>query len=249
MRDVLLFSGGLDSLIAYFYLDKPLCLFVNMKQKYAEVEIKRVKRLKEEIGFDLVIDNMSFDFSSVEQEDLTIPNRNAYLAMLASNYGDNIWMAAVNGDYNHDKTPFVFNEMSKFISVLKQRSVKVDSPFWSMTKTDMIKWYVDQGLNKDWLKLSYSCFTGNDIHCGRCTSCFRRWIGMYNNNINEDYMENPLDWEVIPQYIKRMIYKEKDTDTQERREEFLQAMFKAGIYVPQTTFEWVEQLRKRYKKL
>ena len=62
MNDVLLFSGGLDSYIAYFYLKKPISLFVNMKHKYAEIEVKRVERLKSEFGIDIIIDNKTFDF-------------------------------------------------------------------------------------------------------------------------------------------------------------------------------------------
>lgn len=227
MRDVLLFSGGLDSLIAYFYLENPLCLFVNMHQKYAEIELECVKKMQQEIGMDLIIDDTTFDFHEVEQDDLTIPNRNAYLAMLASNYGDNIWMAAVDGDYNHDKTPEIFDAMSMFLSKLKGRPIHVKSPFWNMTKTEMIKWYINQGYNIEWLKMSYSCFAGNKYQCGRCSSCLRRWVGMYNNGIIEDYEEDPITWERIPEYIKRMQGRTGKHDSIGRRKEFLLAMEKA----------------------
>ena len=43
------------------------------------------------MSMDLIVDETTFNYHDVEQDDLTIPNRNAYLAMLASNCGDNIY--------------------------------------------------------------------------------------------------------------------------------------------------------------
>ena len=45
-KDILLFSGGLDSYIAYFYLQNPTCLFIDLKHKYAEIEKRTVCRLQ-----------------------------------------------------------------------------------------------------------------------------------------------------------------------------------------------------------
>lgn len=242
-NNILLFSGGLDSLIAYFYLNKPKVIFVNMRQKYAETELERVKKLDKEIGMDLIYESNIFDFHKIEQEDLTIPYRNMFLSMLASLYGSNIWMAAVNGDFNHDKTPEIFLKMSTFMTDLSGKRINIRSPFWNMTKSEMVKWYLMKGYPEKWLKISYSCFKGSNIHCGRCSSCLRRWVAMTNNGLKEEYQEDPLSWNRIPQYIDRFLYNTNPHDTQKRKEEFIEAMFRVHYPIKETNIEWVEKLR------
>lgn len=247
MQDVLLFSGGLDSLIAYFYLGKPKVIFADMKQKYAKIEIERVKKLDRDIGMGVVYENKIFDFSKIEQEDMTIPYRNMFLAMLGSLYGDHIWMAAVNGDYNHDKTPEIFDKMGEFLTDLSGNVIMIRSPFWKMTKSDIVEWYIKKGYPIQWLYDSYSCFTGKGQHCGRCSSCLRRWVAMTNNGIKEEYVEDPMTWEKIPQYIDRFIYCKNSRDTQERREEFIEALLRSNYPIPKTNIGWVENLRNNVK--
>ena len=244
--NVLLFSGGLDSYIAYYYLNKPISIFANMKQKYADIELNRVNKMIDEFGMNIIIDNKTFDFSDMELSNAIIPNRNMYLALLASNYGDNIWMAACDGDYNLDKNPEIFKKASAFFSSLMDRKIKVNTPFWDWTKTDMIKWYLESGYPEEGLYYTYSCFYGFGVHCGRCKSCVRRWISFYNNGLKLDFAEDPITWDEIPIYIKRFIDGSQEIDTIGRKKEFFEAIFKYGYEVPNTNVDWIEEIRRKY---
>lgn len=245
-KDVLLFSGGLDSYIAYYYLGEPTAIFVNMKHKYADIELERVHQMISQFNMNIIIDNDTFDFSRMELPNAIIPNRNMYLAMLASNYGDNIWMAACDGDYNLDKNPEIFNKASSFFSALMDRNIKVDTPFWDWTKTDMIRWYLKNGYPKEGLYSTYSCFNNGERHCGRCPSCLRRWIGFYNNDLALDFDEDPITWSEIPNYIERFTHGTQEIDTIGRKKEFFEALFKHGYNVPKTDVEWIEKIRRKY---
>lgn len=240
-NNILLFSGGLDSYVAYFYLNKPTCLYIDIKHKYAKIEKETIHKLEEFMDQPVSIEDNILNLSKWEREDAIIPLRNIYMSMIATNYGDNIWLAGVEGDYTHDKNPIAFKKMSEFLSHSCERKIKVDSPFWKMTKTDHVKWYIDNGYSKKNLINTYSCFKNGEIHCGHCPSCFRRWIAFYNNDIVEKYENNPLDWEMIPSYIEKM---KNGVYSRKRAEEFFNALFKADYKIEDTKTEWIEKLRR-----
>lgn len=243
-KDILLFSGGLDSYIAYFYLNRPTCLFLDMKHKYSKIERDTVLNLQDYMKNELIFDDYTLNLEKWEQTDSIIPLRNIYMAMVATNYASNIWIVGVEGDHTQDKSPFAFAKMSKFLSYFCERPIYVDSPFWNMTKTEHVAWYKKEGYSLSELKKTYSCFSSSRIHCGHCPSCFRRWIAMYNNDIEENYQNNPLDWELIPDYIERMKHNQY---SKRRAEEFFTALFKAEYNVPPTNIEWIERIRKEMK--
>lgn len=246
MKDVLLFSGGLDSYIAYYYLNKPTSIFVNMKHKYADVEAKKIKNMIDKLGMNIIVDNNTFDFSAMELPNAIIPNRNIFLALLATNFGDNIWLSACDGDYNLDKNPEIFAASSIFLSKLTNRTIMVNTPFWNWTKTDMVRWYLNNGYPEKGLYGTYSCFEGNDRHCGRCSSCLRRWISFFNNDLELDFEEDPILWDEIPNYIERFTSGTNPVDTLGRKKEFFEAIFKYGYPVPRTNINWIEEIRGKY---
>ena len=46
MSDVLLFSGGIDSVSAWFYMGKPKCVYVDMMTKYSPKELICIEELE-----------------------------------------------------------------------------------------------------------------------------------------------------------------------------------------------------------
>ena len=52
--------------------------------------------------------------------------------------------------------------------------------------------YLDDGGSTRALLKSYSCYSGNDKPCGVCKPCFRKWISLFNNDVEipKDYYEN-----------------------------------------------------------
>src|SRR5699024_4053388 len=160
------------------------------------------------------------------------PLRNVYLAMLASRHADTIWCVGVKGDHTLDKSPGAFARMSTFLSEFAGRPIRVDSPFWEMTKTDIVAWYLKKGLPVENLLATFSCMRPHThrVHCGRCPSCLRRWIALANNGLDAPFAAPPWEWgRVSSYYIPAMA---KGTYPDHRAPEFFTAMATVGIHPP-----------------
>lgn len=193
MRDVLLFSGGLDSLIAWYYLGKPQPVYVPLGHRYQKGELEAVQDFNRKLGMDTII-TKELPLGNFEKWDANIPFRNAFLVLMASYYGNTVWLALQKGELNvPDRTKTFTKEMTLLLSLFKPNItlVKVDSPFWDMTKADMVRWYKDAGLDINTLLSTTSCYYGT--RCGVCPACFRRWVALAVNGIEEKYEKNPWD--------------------------------------------------------
>jgi hypothetical protein len=140
----------------------------------AHPDVTTLWRLAERCGIDLTV-STALDLSSWDTRPL-IPFRNIYFAMLASNNGaDTIWCVGVKGDHTPDKSPAAFTRMSEVLSEFADRPIKIDSPFWEMTKTDVVRWYVEAGLPVRDLLDTFSCMEpgGRRVHCGRAVGPHR----------------------------------------------------------------------------
>ena len=224
-REVLLFSGGIDSLIAYHYLDFPQPLYVMMGHKYEAKELNCIENLKLIIPRLKDIEYYSNNLSKFELKDNAyIPFRNLHLALNASHYGNKIYMAGVKGDDVPDKTPNAFDVMSHTLNFIKKKDepkISIESPFWEMTKTDVIKWFLDnypKAYAEKVLRASVSCYDASMGNCGACKSCFRKWVALEAAGVKsyDWFMGDIRKWKGIPKYVKR--FKEGCYDSQRTRE-------------------------------
>lgn len=132
-------------------------------------------------------------------------------------------MGAIRGDNALDKNPQAFKDMSRVLTNLGGKKIRVKSLFWNMTKTEIIREILKFPNGKKLLLSSVSCYSSTAKHCGKCGSCFRRWVGMINNSIVEEYESDPANGDLVPIYIEKM---------------------KRGMYDPKRTKETFAALRK-----
>jgi 7-cyano-7-deazaguanine synthase len=229
VTEILLFSAGLDSFPAWHYLGRPPALYFDIRHHFREQELAAVKDLAGRCQMDLTISS-ELDLSAWDTPhgDL-IPFRNVLLAMLAALRADVIWCAGVKGDHTADKSPEAFDRMSEMLTGFAGRPVRVGSPFWAMTKTSIVAWYLREGLPARDLLATFSCLTpGRRMeHCGRCPSCLRRWIALANNGIAGHFAADPWRWgRVASYYVPAM---RDGSYPPHRAEEFFQAMATVGL--------------------
>jgi len=185
---ILLFSGGIDSYVAYHYLNKPQTVYFDLGTPYSSKEIMVIQKLIPSTIIDYSLNLGSRQIG----EKAYIPFRNLYLAMLAAKYDDTIVIAGVKDDDVSDKNEQIFQKFSYLLSELEDRPIQVMSPFWNMTKEEVIAWYL-QRYTADNLLKTVSCYSQEDtIYCGRCPSCFRKWCALKANNIDLDFYNKPL---------------------------------------------------------
>jgi len=213
-KEVLAFSGGLDSTIAYHYLQRPQPIYIKLNHRYQRKEVNSVKSLEKVVdGLDVKFVE-GIDLSKFEIEDTAyISKRNLLIALIASYYGNKIYIVGIRGDKVEDKSPQAFDVMSfamNFIQKPSERQIKIESPFWDMSKGQIIKWFLSnypRDYVEEVLYTSVSCYDTNTTYqCGRCPACFRKWIGLeYAGIVSYDWFEEDIrKWEGIQQYINRV---------------------------------------------
>jgi len=233
MTDVLCFSGGLDSFIAYFYLNKPKTVYVDLKHKYAWKELDAIRWFRENLGIETIIEDR-LRLGDLEKPDGEIPLRNMFLASIASLYGDKVWLVFQRGETenpSNDRSPEFCAKTSLLLSHLHGRKIIVDSPFWNITKADMVQAYLDAGYPSGFLKRTVSCFSEETkqtiYHCGNCSACLRKAVALAWNNIDitDMFVNDITKFKKIPIYIDKMLKGEYES---RRTEQTLEVFRKWG---------------------
>lgn len=188
MNDVLLYSGGMDSYIAWHYLRKPKTIYVNLGHRYVDKELDAIALTIP----DTVV--LLCDWvGQHEQPDAFIPSRNLLLATAASILGyDEIYLIAQKDEMSlADRSQPFFEQTSSLLSMLLEKKVRVSTPFAEVDKTDMVQWYVDNDLDVTQLLQTVGCYRSTSGHCGNCPACLRRWVALMNNDIHPGYDLHP----------------------------------------------------------
>ena len=189
-NEILLFSGGLDSYIAWHYLGKPKTLHFMSNTKYGEEEARVVRELIPDTVFD-----HSLDFRGREEgEKAYIPYRNLLFACQAAKYAPIIYMAGVRDDVVNDKNPSAFSDFSSILTRYSKNENKhsVLSPFWNSTKSEVVRWYLTSGHSAENLLKTISCYAPSEgrNYCGACPSCYRKTVALWDNGITDLYFHN-----------------------------------------------------------
>lgn len=223
--NVLLFSGGIDSFVAYFYLWKqfgtpPATVYFDLGAPYNRREIEVVKRLIP----STIIDTSVQVGDTQRGQNAFIPYRNLLLACIARKYGNSIWIAGLKDDCVEDKNPQAFNCMNDCMNFISkpEDGCKLQSPFWNMTKVEVVQWWMkhaaDFGMKTELILQTISCYDQFEAtnYCGRCPSCFRKFIALWTNGFKIDFYNQKM----LDDYIERA---ERRVYDQERCDNILMA--------------------------
>ncbi len=191
-KKVLLFSGGMDSLILSKLFEVDILLYFIHENRYQELELESIRRL---IGIGAIAEERIrycsiFNFQSLERDDAIIPGRNLYFILAAANYGETIYLGSVDGDRTLDKSVDFFERCETMMNYLYQdqhwckgREFRIYSPIKSFTKTELVREYLKQGFDPHALYMSMSCYNSNTKPCGWCKPCFRKWVSFILNDL------------------------------------------------------------------
>jgi 7-cyano-7-deazaguanine synthase in queuosine biosynthesis len=147
--------------------------------------------------------------------------------MIASKYDDDVVLVVQRGEMNiPDRSVYFFNNFGEWLTYLWGDKRSISTPFFHMTKTQMVEWYLKMNLPKDALLSTRSCYSPGDLPCGACAACFRRWVAFINNGLSEEYENDITKYSAIPQYIEKMKLRKYD---RLRTEETFTALRKVGI--------------------
>ena len=176
----------------------------NYGQKAFAQELKASKKICEEMGWaHEVIDlpwlsdisnsslNTDEDIPEVSENDLDdidkssetasnvwVPARNTVFTSIALSYAESIGAEIIIVGWNNeegltfpDNSEEFLNEFNELIKVGSPDKIRIEAPAINLNKEELVELGVKVGAP---MKLSYSCYKGEDEPCGVCESCVRR---------------------------------------------------------------------------
>lgn len=199
---VILFSGGLDSTaLAALYGDRrDLLVSFDYGQRHGPRELAAARSVAQALGLrhevvdlrsvtkllpgsaltDAEVEVPEGHYAAPTMRSTVVPNRNAIMlsiaAGIASAQGGGAVMTAVHaGDHAvyPDCRPEFVERMNAMLtaSLSGLAGAQVFAPFVHLTKTDIVA----RGASvRAPFALSWSCYAGGDLHCGRCGTCVER---------------------------------------------------------------------------
>ena len=241
----IMYSGGLDSFIAWHYAlktgFKPQAIFVDLGHPYAEKEWDAIQSIPDNIRPPVDRINIK-ELSPLLEKRLTnqiIPSRNVLLATIGGMFNSNVWINALDGEQNgkeHDKSFRFFADTTELLSFTNdffQEHTTVASPFHHLSKAETIKWALENGIPKEDLFKTTSCYDDHSRKCGTCLACYKRYTAFLLNDIKEpDYDTNPMESdyakELEIEIPKALIAKDYSRFTKKRIQEWLDVQVKLG---------------------
>lgn len=198
---VLLYSGGVDSYCLAQICTPDVLLYVDMDTAYGHVELARL-RAPQGMWDRVVVDRLPL--VGMERPDRIIPARNAYLVLLAANYGDTVLIGCTAADVIGDKDEEFARRMTHLLGHLygpqwwlpEGRRVRLEMPAKAWTKRQLVGQYLAAGGDPDALAAdTVACYeTGpaaESVHCGRCKACVRKWAALVVHGIDPGYDARP----------------------------------------------------------
>ncbi len=204
MKKVLLFSGGMDSYMAWNLLGKPIPLYLEIGHRYEEKESQVIQQLMRADDELVVVYSGRIFIGDLEEPDGHIPLRNLLFIQEAVLAGaDTVYIGALRGESSQDKAGWFFRNTSRTLSKLMGKKIVVQAPFRGFTKSKLVREFIRCHPDKlDVLLMTRSCYNMAEVPeefvgCGRCMACFRRWVAMTLNGIRENYQYPPYEWKVV----------------------------------------------------
>lgn len=236
----IMYSGGLDSYIAYHYakanLFNPELVYVNLGHPYVAKE----KAACDKNGLPYKELNFSDLFPLIEGKltNQIIPFRNLFLGTIGAMLNPRIWICALEGEQHgkeHDKSHRFFNdttELFTFVGDFFQEDTIIETPFSHMTKADTIAWAIKSGVSVENMLNTSSCYHPEVVKCGQCLTCVKRHMAFLLNDIEEyDFeIDNPWNSDYMDELLREIPKANKNNDysrfTKPRVEEFYEYAIK-----------------------
>ena len=181
---VVLFSGGLDSYCLVHHVKPDVILFFDIGTKDNIQE--KVNLLTMPESFRKKVTIISLPLNLWELENKILPHRNSIFTLIASNYGNQIYLGATAGDTTKDKDYIFKSQMEGILNYfaidahkVKQKAYPytMNMPFKGMSKAEILKLFINEkGDVNELIKYSRSCYAGGEKECGKCRSCIRKAI-------------------------------------------------------------------------
>ncbi|MDI6702080.1 7-cyano-7-deazaguanine synthase QueC [Methanothermobacter wolfeii] len=171
-------------------------------QRSAQMEVRYARKLSEYLGIEHGVIELPWlgelggsvltdegelpspgDLDDVEEcletaRKVWVPGRNIVFTSVGVSFAEAMEADAVIVGWDREEAATFPDNSREFLEAFNSllgigtiRGVRVIAPVIDMTKKEI----VEAGMEMDFpFELTYSCYTGEDVHCGVCESCLRR---------------------------------------------------------------------------
>ena len=207
---IIVLSGGMDSVTLLHDMKDRIALAItfdygsNHNKREAEYAAYHCQRLNiEHIIIPLSFISQYFKSSLLEGADAipeghyasenmkstVVPFRNGIMLAIACGLAETrglkyVLIANHSGDhaiYPDCRAPFI-QSMSDAMANGTYEHIKIEAPYTSLTKTEIA--LIGKKLNIDYSK-TYSCYKGEEKHCGKCGTCIERKEALRDAGIDD----------------------------------------------------------------
>lgn len=211
-KTVLIFSGGLDSTVLLHHLldagTSVHALTVNYGQRHArEIQFARTTAARRGIEHRVLdlstiaalfstsaLTNLSMKVPRGHYEDdsmkqTVVPNRNMLLIATATTWAialkaDSVTYGAHAGDHTiyPDCRPEFADALDKAVQLADWHPLHLERPFIGLDKAQIVRRGHELGVP---FAQTWSCYTGDDLHCGACGTCVERREAFHKAGIDD----------------------------------------------------------------
>ncbi|MDA2937250.1 7-cyano-7-deazaguanine synthase QueC [Acidobacteria bacterium AH-259-A15] len=198
---ILIYSGGIDSTtLLYSFLSKGYgvkALGIDYGQRHLK-ELTAARNICENLGVEFRVGNLAelrplLAGSSLTSQEVdvpegyytdesmkltVVPNRNMLMMSVAiawaiSSDFDSVAYAAHAGDHAiyPDCRPEFVDALARAAALCHYHSIQILRPFMQKTKAEIVKMGHELRVP---FSLTWSCYKGGELHCGRCGTCTER---------------------------------------------------------------------------
>jgi 7-cyano-7-deazaguanine synthase len=213
---VVIFSGGMDSFtvlnvaaqqghdiyaLSFDYgqrhkkeLDYASRACMKLGVKHKIIDISAINQL---IGGSSLTDDIDVAEGHYEEQSMkstVVPNRNMILLSMAVGYAvsigaNKVFYGAHSGDHAiyPDCRPEFVERMNDVCAIANYEKVEIVTPFLEQSKIDILTAGLKMNLDYN---LTWTCYNGRELACGKCGACQERLEAFTKNNVVD-----PLEYE------------------------------------------------------
>lgn len=196
---VIILSGGLDSVTLLHYCQSRIALAIsfNYGSNHNDREIECARYQADLLGIPHLVIPLDFmkrymesslfegaekvpygNYNDDNMKSTVVPFRNGIMLSIACGIAESrnlkhVMMANHGGDHSiyPDCRPEFTSAMSEAMKTGTYAAITLIDPFTHLTKSEIAK--IGNSLHIDYSK-TYSCYCGEEIHCGQCGTCRER---------------------------------------------------------------------------
>ena len=191
-------------------------LTFNYGQKSARMEIRSAQAVCEKLGIGHTViglpwlinlgnsaltsdaDVPKLEFHELDSKEICdesarkvwVPGRNIVFTAIATSFAESSGAEKIIVGWDLEEAVTFPDNSKKFLDAYNRvleigsiHDIEIEAPLIDKTKKEIVKLGVDVDAP---LELSYSCYTGEEKHCGICESCMRRKRAFSSSNIVDE---------------------------------------------------------------